>query len=507
MGVPREPVRLVADRTPGGSRMLGLTTGADWTARMTGFAEARVRALAGEQLSGFVLKSKSPSCGVNSVKVYADAEASIASAQASGLFAAALMRAYPDLPIEDEERLQDTRLRASFVERVFAHDAASSPLSRQRTRARTRMPRPHESRARPRSNRCRLLKDMREIKQTRPSTDMREIKQTRPSTDMREIKQTRPSTDMREIKQTRSTTDMRGKQANAPQHGHARNQADAPHHGHARNQADAPQHGHARNQADAPQHGHPRNQVDAPRNPTPCAPKTEHARNQVGTNAADAAAARGGQNVGRCSQGGGPKAARPAFDAARHPTQDRPALPGAGHHPRNARATVASLAARVRSAPARHRAGVDRSLPGDSLLDPAGPRALHRRGGRGAPRPRWRARARDPMALAVNRVLGRKGRVVGDRYHARPLTTPRQMRTSMVYVLLNFRKHLRAPACIDPRSSGPHFSGGRLPRRHRCRAGHGPSGHLDGACRLAARGRTVAGRRTPGCEAPRPRPT
>jgi hypothetical protein len=63
------------------------------------------------------------------------------------------------------------------------------------------------------------------------------------------------------------------------------------------------------------------------------------------------------------------------------------------------------------------------------------------------------------LALAVNRALGRKGMVVGDRYHVRPLTTPRQMRTSMVYVLLNFRKHLRAPAGIDPRSSGPHFSG------------------------------------------------
>jgi hypothetical protein len=63
------------------------------------------------------------------------------------------------------------------------------------------------------------------------------------------------------------------------------------------------------------------------------------------------------------------------------------------------------------------------------------------------------------LALAVNRVLGRKGKVVGDRYHVRPLTTPRQMRTSMVYVLLNFRKHLRAPAGIDPRSSGPHLSG------------------------------------------------
>jgi putative transposase len=63
------------------------------------------------------------------------------------------------------------------------------------------------------------------------------------------------------------------------------------------------------------------------------------------------------------------------------------------------------------------------------------------------------------LALAVNRALGRKGRVVSDRYHARALTTPRMARTSMVYVLLNFRKHLRAPPCIDPRSSGPHFPG------------------------------------------------
>ena len=63
------------------------------------------------------------------------------------------------------------------------------------------------------------------------------------------------------------------------------------------------------------------------------------------------------------------------------------------------------------------------------------------------------------LALAVNRLLGRRGKAVGDRYHARPLTTPRQTRSSMVYVLLNFRKHLRAPPCIDPRSSGPHFSG------------------------------------------------
>jgi hypothetical protein len=63
------------------------------------------------------------------------------------------------------------------------------------------------------------------------------------------------------------------------------------------------------------------------------------------------------------------------------------------------------------------------------------------------------------LALAVNRALGRRGNVVGDRYHARPLMTPRHMRASMVYVLLNFRKHLRAPPGVDPRSSGPQFSG------------------------------------------------
>jgi hypothetical protein len=82
------------------------------------------------------------------------------------------------------------------------------------------------------------------------------------------------------------------------------------------------------------------------------------------------------------------------------------------------------------------------------------------------------------LALAVNRALGRrKGKVVGDRYHVRPLTTPRQMRTSMVYVLLNFRKHLNAPACIDPRSSGPHFSGWHL--RARLDSAHVTSGAAD----------------------------
>ena len=63
------------------------------------------------------------------------------------------------------------------------------------------------------------------------------------------------------------------------------------------------------------------------------------------------------------------------------------------------------------------------------------------------------------IALTVNRAAGRRGRLWGDRYHARALTTPREVRASMVYVLLNFRKHLRAGPGIDPRSSGACFDG------------------------------------------------
>jgi hypothetical protein len=69
------------------------------------------------------------------------------------------------------------------------------------------------------------------------------------------------------------------------------------------------------------------------------------------------------------------------------------------------------------------------------------------------------------IALAVKRVAG-IGKLWGDRCHTRDLETPREVRNAIVYVLLNFRKHLRAPEGIDPRSSGPWFDGwARPPRR------------------------------------------
>lgn len=67
------------------------------------------------------------------------------------------------------------------------------------------------------------------------------------------------------------------------------------------------------------------------------------------------------------------------------------------------------------------------------------------------------------LAKAVNRVLGRRGPVWGDRYHARWLRSPREMRAALVYVLQNWLKHVPTARGRDPRSSAAWFNGWRTP--------------------------------------------
>jgi REP element-mobilizing transposase RayT len=64
-------------------------------------------------------------------------------------------------------------------------------------------------------------------------------------------------------------------------------------------------------------------------------------------------------------------------------------------------------------------------------------------------------------AKGLNRALGRRGTVWSDRYHARVLPTPREVRNALVYVLANFKKHGRGAGGIDPRSSARWFDGWR----------------------------------------------
>ena len=117
LGAPRDSLHL---SDPGDSVHLIVTkTGEDLTARMSRFSDRRLKELAKLRLSGYVLKSKSPSCGMERVRVYR--RTGVLHKAGRGVFADALIKALPDLPVEEEGRLQDARLRENFVTRVYAH--------------------------------------------------------------------------------------------------------------------------------------------------------------------------------------------------------------------------------------------------------------------------------------------------------------------------------------------------------------------------------------------------
>jgi len=115
LGVPRETVRLVGD--PAAPRLVTTKTGIDHTDRMQRWAARRVVELEQEDLCGYIFKSRSPSSGMENIKVYND-RGGIAG-KAPGMFARAFMAHFPALPCEDEGRLNDPDLRENFLERVF----------------------------------------------------------------------------------------------------------------------------------------------------------------------------------------------------------------------------------------------------------------------------------------------------------------------------------------------------------------------------------------------------
>jgi len=116
-GTPREAMRLV--QVGPDVRLLTVKTERDVTGQLQSLAERRVIDLEREALSGYVLKKNSPSCGLERVKVY-DGRG-VPRNSGRGFFASALVDRFPLLPVEEEGRLADPRLRENFVERVFAY--------------------------------------------------------------------------------------------------------------------------------------------------------------------------------------------------------------------------------------------------------------------------------------------------------------------------------------------------------------------------------------------------
>lgn len=117
MGVPREPVHLEGELTA--PRMVGNKSGQDWTVRMNRYAAGRVADLAALELCGYLLKKDSPSCGMERVPV--KNAKGMPDRRGRGLFAQELMARLPLLPVEEEGRLHDARLRENFIVRVFAY--------------------------------------------------------------------------------------------------------------------------------------------------------------------------------------------------------------------------------------------------------------------------------------------------------------------------------------------------------------------------------------------------
>jgi len=116
MGIPRQPIRLVGDvRNPEavGVKDQGLNVSQplrDYGKKTAGNIH---------ELSGFILKKDSPSCGMERVKVYNDK--GMPERSGTGLFAREIMEAHPLLPVEEEGRLNDAELRDNFVTRVYVY--------------------------------------------------------------------------------------------------------------------------------------------------------------------------------------------------------------------------------------------------------------------------------------------------------------------------------------------------------------------------------------------------
>jgi uncharacterized protein YbgA (DUF1722 family)/uncharacterized protein YbbK (DUF523 family) len=129
-GVPREAMRLVGD--PRHPRLMTVNSARDRTAEMARFSDERVRELEALDLSGFVFKKDSPSCGVERVRVFNRQGAP--SRSGVGLFARAFMDRFPLIPVEEEGRLCDPVLREHFIERVFCYRRWRDLLKRRITR-------------------------------------------------------------------------------------------------------------------------------------------------------------------------------------------------------------------------------------------------------------------------------------------------------------------------------------------------------------------------------------
>ena len=130
--IPREALRLVGD--PDSPRLITSNTKQDHTERMLSWCSKKVRELEQLDLYGFIFKKGSPSSGMERVKVYN--VQGMPSNRGIGMFARAFMDNFPLLPVEEDGRLHDPKLRENFIEAIFVLKRWRESLSPKPTRGR-----------------------------------------------------------------------------------------------------------------------------------------------------------------------------------------------------------------------------------------------------------------------------------------------------------------------------------------------------------------------------------
>ncbi len=117
LSTPREAMRLVGD--PRHPRLVTIRSGHDHTQALVQMTDNRLEELTKLDLSGYVFKKDSPSCGMERVRIYN--VHGMPGRNAVGIFASAFMEHFPLIPVEEEGRLCDASLRENFIERVFCY--------------------------------------------------------------------------------------------------------------------------------------------------------------------------------------------------------------------------------------------------------------------------------------------------------------------------------------------------------------------------------------------------
>lgn len=115
LGIPRDPVRLVKENNI--TILYQTATEREYTDKMEQFSINFLNSV--NAADGFILKGRSPSCGIKDVKVYLGKKKASGTVKGEGIFASQVIKKYTNAAIEDEGRLTNFRIREHFLTKLF----------------------------------------------------------------------------------------------------------------------------------------------------------------------------------------------------------------------------------------------------------------------------------------------------------------------------------------------------------------------------------------------------